>query len=326
MLLIITECLVRNFSWCIIPHKDLTVLDAKSFISEKHQKYYEGILLGDSRAFFVDMNAISESALKATGRKFNFYKLSMPHSDIRSYYLMLRKYLSHNKAPEVILFSTMPASVFDGWDIAKGIGYNSVTHTFCLLFSIKDFFEVLPIRSIMQIITPEIEHSFFLITYRSYLNAFSFNHCKAGKIVKNKLVMHNEFDRRLLFAPEKSIKLDVFPFKQSILVDKDSLWWYKRFLELAKEHKIKVVQFNTPLTDSLYEHRQGNGFNACYKRLLDDLQSEFNNFTVLSPVLTSYNETLFFDYYHLNVEGFNIFNKELSASIYLYFTNQRHRF
>ena len=178
------------------------------------------------------------------------------------------------------------------------------------MFSTKELFEVLNLHAFVDILPLELERYSLLLTYRKSLKKIPQMRCKNLKsqlmsdIKSYKFLLGNNISK-------SNPDYDSFPLKQSASIDKDLVDWYKKFLLLAKENEIKILQFNAPLSNIVYSIREKNGFNKTYLDSMEKLRQEFDNLEFLYPLISYYSDDLFSDLSHLDIKGAEIFNKDL---------------
>lgn len=97
--------------------------------------------------------------------------------------------------------------------------------------------------------------------------------------------------------------------------DPDMDFWYQQFFRVARENGITVLLANSPITRILYEHREANGSNARYRRLVARWQAAHPNLHTIPPLLQSYPIEEFKDWHHLNLDGTNRYIEDLIGTV-----------
>ncbi len=324
LMLALTESFVRNIPDKILGFADMIIYKKKAIIDGDNKLKFSGIILGDSRALGINAKIISDALSKEMNKRVDIYNFSTPYADMRTYYLFLYNYLQQHEKPKIVFISTMPESLFKGWDICQDMyGKYLYVHRFCELFDLADMMSVVPPGCSGEIIIPEIERFSYLLTFRKEIKILLMNpwqEFSGPQMLDTVLKEHNGgivFGKDNIIT-EDDIKESIF-YKQQVVINHDALYWFNKFIDLAKEHKIYVFMFNSPLPETLFEQREENGMNNIYKQAVKDILNSNDNLKVIQPILESYKEKYFMDANHLNDAGNEIFSQYLSLKIIEYF-------
>jgi len=313
MLICSTEFIARAYAPAIRSFADSTILYKKSLLEGKQQLDFDGIFIGDSRILGVDAKLISNMVLKEQNKNYEFYNFSLPDHGVRGYYLFLKKYLERHKRPEFVFFATAPIGLTGKWNIVKNDkSMSAQLHRFCLLFSVKDYYEVFPFKFFIRATLAKIERISFFIAYRRMIRDFleNFDSARMNKPTLEQVTWNRNGGVNFGTGepPSEEQVKSVAYYQMKFEVDKDTLYWYKKFFSLAEDQEIKVIIFNAPLMDVIYDKRQGDGTNQQYEKMIRIWQSEFKNISVMEPLLEPYDRKYFKDAQHLNGRGFQVFN------------------
>lgn len=104
-------------------------------------------------------------------------------------------------------------------------------------------------------------------------------------------------------------------YKEEFHVDENALFWYKKFLSLAKENNIKIVIFNTPSLYEIFKKWESGGMNKEYRMAMYELKNSYDNINLIEPLCESYDRKYFFNVSHLNDAGHDLFSSELAKRI-----------
>jgi hypothetical protein len=91
------------------------------------------------------------------------------------------------------------------------------------------------------------------------------------------------------------------------------LFWYRKFLALARQHQIKVFLFNAPMPPSFQQAAEEDV--RAYRGVLSELSGQFDNVTLIEPLLSIYEWEDFYDFSHLNRNGSCRFSQELGHDL-----------
>lgn len=323
-MIIATEIFVRvNFVY-IAPPFDNLVYYKYNYLAKNINKY-NVLLFGDSRSTFFDAKRLSDLLTETEKGNYQAYNLTFHHSDIRSYYLLLKKYLKKNEAPRMLFFCGMPEALFDGWNLKNSNPSDSAYwHRFFLKFAFFETIEVFPMKIQASTIIPRTENMLKLLEYRKYIKSL-FN----VSILRQHIVNTHQFLKilnvaesnnggGLMMVPDENKKGD--PLGNLLLnpgnkIDDDAVFWFKRFLSLANKNNIEVVVFNLPLKENLDRINEKNDFKKKYNLLLSNIANEFDNVKLLQPLIVDFPSEYFFDSNHLNESGIYKFYDEFFPSL-----------
>jgi len=316
LLLLVTEGVARQYADRIRSFSDLIILYKKNLVEDEQLPYFNGVLLGDSRILGVDARLISDKLTQSVGRNVSFYNFSLPEHDVRGYYLFLKKYLKRHRPPAVILFSVSS----DNWsgenNLPKsGVFMSGGLHRTCLLFSMAELAEVYPWTFWGMVFTAKIEGTSFLISHR--------------RMIRNAL--ENPVRLWAPYPPMANVTLGRNggvhfgvghpPSEEQIRqanagtgVDAQSIFWFEKFLWLAREHGIRVVFFSAPWPQGMVLNSPVEGADFL-KGILPGIQGRYENMFILEPVFVTYPREFFRDGEHLNGPGFDQFSEGLAQRL-----------
>jgi hypothetical protein len=315
LFLLLSEGFVRYHWSQYLPTADYVLLHKKKHWEDVRNPDYDGIILGDSLSHGLDPRVIGGIIARETGQAFSLYNYSFPHADVRSYYLVLRKYLSLGKRPRVIFFESMPLAMHGAWKMTRNPkGLPDECHRFFSLFSPWDYAAVVPARFLFQTWKMALERASFLLTYRAYIC----DYLRYRVLTRHPRMMERaELDtqgRALMNVERKVAPEEIrnwFNYQMEFSADGDTLGWYQRFFALAREYDIRIMIFNTPFIDEVFQKREKNGFHRQYQQVMTALVQGFDNVTILQPVCESFDQRYFLDPSHMNDQGNELFSSIL---------------
>ena len=317
----ITESFIRKNIYTIIGAENSLILQKKQYLNSNKQLNYTGIILGDSRILNIDAKRISKTFTRNSNNDHEFYNFSVPYSDIRTYYLLLKNYLAKHKKPEYILFSSMPEATFEGWNLLKKMPDDyTYIYRFCLLFSLKDLYQTFPLPYFLKYLPTDIAFNSYTVMYRAFIRAIITGQSRFRINVRQRIIHSMEITNGgMLLGRQEGLsfeELEASPFyDQSKIINENSIFWLEKFFELAKKEDIKIILFNIPIIQPFYYKRMKNGFNKEYVRSLNKILEKYDNIIFIGPKLKTYNKKYFGDSAHLNAQGFQRFNKELNQKL-----------
>ncbi len=325
LLFVLTEAGLHTVFYKTLPPNDVFFIEQKKLLDGSAAAAdYDGIMIGDSRMTGWDSQKLSDEVSAVSNREFSVANLACPYQDIRGYYLMLKKYLRRHGKPQVILFSSMPESLFEGWNINGPMELRgNYIHRFCLLFSLKDSFEVFPFQIFKEVAFYEIERYSYLITFRGHWrNSFE----KKFNLRQNlRAAFYSEdavpTDSRWLEDPVLRQKVVLLRIKsssfntQSPRVNEESYRWLRKFFALADKNGIPVFLLNAPINALYYEQREHNGLHERYRNMIRDFGDEFEHISIVQPLLLSYDLEFFRDDNHLNEAGWERYSDQFMPLI-----------
>jgi len=319
MLLLITELIARIYSPFFVPIHDYLMLYKRDRMVQKAKPFENAILIGDSRAMSIDARALSTHLTQEFQRPFRVYNYAFPAVGAEGYYLFLKKFLQHNQPPEIVFFCVRPLMLAGNALVEKN-GTHSHKHRFFSLFSINEYRETLNLRFFLKSLPLEIREHSTLITYRASIESVIKSFLKGvpldDKTYKHAILesMHGGMPLegpRLINIEE--IQKD-YEWLDDLFVDPDALFWFEKFLQLAKDHQITVAVFNIPSVKDVYEKREQNGSNAVYLAAMAELETKYG-LKAIEPLLEIYEYKYFADTNHLNDFGDKQFLMQLTQRL-----------
>lgn len=320
VLLLATDAVVRqhiygltSISYGILHYKD-------SIVKTENLDRFNGIFMGDSRILGLHAKEISDSVFTETGKRYEFFNYSFPQSGVQSYYLLLKKYLKYQKAPEVIVFMSSPIALTGEWNFNKVEKPFSVAfYCFAFLYSLRDTLTSLPLETALAVARLKLENAFALIAYRAEIKKFlqdPSTYEDRREWLKRSMAISNggALMTRNVPPTEQEIRESTF-FKTEFKINADSINWYKKFFALALENNIQVIIANAPLIDLVYARRETNGANVRYAREIMKFKQQFPNIHLIDPLVEPYGMEYFGDVHHLNREGFKKFTGSVGKRI-----------
>jgi hypothetical protein len=319
VLLVFTEGLSRTCGPYIRSFSDNMTIYKRRLLENPQQKTFDGIFIGDSRIMGIDAKLVSQIVSQETGKKWEFYNFSLPNHGIQGHYLFLKKYLQRHKKPKVIFFSSVPVGFTGRWNLCKPDAaiFTEQMHRFLLMYSLPESYEALSMGDWMRIIPIQLERLSFLVSYRRHIRSFL-------QDIPDKMLQPNV--ESLVAGKNGGFYFKARPFQEydvpnalgslwaaPFIVDEQALFWYQKFFALAKEHRIKVFFFNAPMPPSFKQTTQDD--QRSYQDILADLVNEFDQLTLIEPLLSIYDWEYFYDFSHLNRNGSYRFTQELGHTL-----------
>ncbi len=238
-------------------------MDVKENMNTSHDKYYDLLCIGDSRA----KAAIIPNLLN----NFNTLNLSIGGASPIEGYFTLKKYLENNKKPKYILFSYAPyhlQHLSPFWertvyfDFITYNEYSNVRNT-----GIKMNY---PLGD-KSFISYKINPVNYLITYKKSLFV-SDNIQNVNDIISNELKLtsgHYFFGRELGSSNLTAETLEL-GFKANPLVEK---YLYK-LLQLAVKNDIKIYWYTMPFNNASF-NKLKNNFKVEYNEYINNLSKQY---------------------------------------------------
>ncbi|MBZ0165706.1 MAG: hypothetical protein K8I00_02790, partial [Candidatus Omnitrophica bacterium] len=166
LLLLATEVFVTMNVHKLRP-PSLSALIYKQYLMEEGRgTSYDMIIMGDSRFMGLNAKYISRELSREFGREYTVYNFALLNQGIRTYTLLLRKYLRNHMPPEYILFGSAPLGITGEWAADKEQGRNQALHYLGQLYSIPELFQALPPRSWGTVLAIKGERLSNLVLYR----------------------------------------------------------------------------------------------------------------------------------------------------------------
>lgn len=307
-LLLATELYVGTVVHKLWPPSLCALMYKQQKLERTRDGYFDMIVMGDSRFMGLNAQWLQEDISAAVGREFSVYNYAMLNQGIRSYTLLLRKYLRHYRPPRYILFGSAPLGITGEWAADKEPGRNSALHYLAQMYSLPELLGVLPCRSWPTIVEVKIERLSKLVLYREAIKKAINNR---DYFFKDYLTPAARFlDKNnggfiiggFVTVSDDDIRRSKY-YHTPLQVDPAMDRWYREFFALARENNITVLMANSPIARVLYEERQQNGSNARYAAAVRGWQQAYPNLTVIPPLLQPYPVEDFKDWHHLNLEG-----------------------
>jgi hypothetical protein len=325
-LLLMSEWIARSLWSYYLPTADYILLHKKKHWENRRSPDYDGIILGDSLSNGLDPGIIKDIIAQETGHHLSLYNYSFPQAGIRSYYLVLKRYLSLGKRPRIILFESMPLAMHSAWNLTwNPKGLSEECHRFFSLFSFQEYRSVISGKFLLQTWKMALERQSFLLTYRAHIRDYL--HYRVLTYYPKMMERAQLNDQgRALMNVDREVKSEQirgwFNYRMGFQADEEIINWYQRFFSLAKEHGIEVVIFNTPLIDDVFQKRENEGFHRKYQHVLTAMVKGYDNVTILQPVYESFDKRYFFDPAHLNDQGNDLFSIMLGHRLAQHFKHQ----
>jgi hypothetical protein len=300
------------------------ILDYKTkYLNLKKNIKYDGVILGDSCSLGIDAKIIADIINKETKESLHFYNFSFPIVGAKGWYIFLRRYIATNQKPKLILMESIP-SLMTELARRKEVPIDEL-HRFALLFSWKDYYNIVPIDFSFKIIIHKLKRLSYLVTYRRFIQDLVSNFYR-----HRERALMIDGNGRVIFGPTKSPTLEQLQesdiYKADFYLNEDALYWFKRFFSLAKDNNIKILIFGIPLPEEVFLKREERGINKRYEQAMLDLITDYENVALIKPISEGYHRKYFYDANHLNDEGNNISSIELGKKIAAYLENKLIRF
>lgn len=309
ILLLIVEGFVRLNLSRILTLSDGIVAVRKQTLKNPESKYYDAIIVGDSRVLGINTKYISDQVSKALGTQQIFYNYAIPNHGIRAYYLFLKKFLQTHQPPKYIIFSSAPLGISGEWTVSEAQDSSTEIHYLTQLYSNRELRGVFPFWQRMGFNLNKLEQLSKLIAYRLRIKVGLGN--PEQYFTKDKLeaiprqeVEYNGAQIIVRNAPVGIDEMRRSPYYQfPIFPDAETVKWYGEFFALAQANNITVLICNMPIYQEILANRQVDGSNERYINVVDGWMREFDNLEILGSLLSAYELKYFSDWHHLNLEG-----------------------
>lgn len=319
LLLLISELIARAYAPFFMPMHDYLMFYKRDRMIQKVKPFENAILIGDSRAMSIDARALSSHLTQKLQRPFRVYNYAFPAIGAEGYYLFLKKFLHHNQAPEVVFFCVRPLMLAGNALVEKN-STHSHKHRFFSLFSIGEYRETLNLKFFFKSLPLELRERLILITYRASIESFIKSFLKGepleDKISKNIII--ESMNGGIPLEGPRLINIEEIrespEWLDKLFIDPDALFWFEKFLQLAKDQRITVVIFNIPSVKDVYEKREQNGENALYQAAMGELKTKYG-LKIVEPLLEVYEYQYFADDNHLNEAGDRLFLEQLTQRL-----------
>lgn len=317
-----------------------SVMEYKSYLlSGKGKKKYDAVVFGDSRIMSLNAQYVSEHVSNALGKKFELYNFSMPNHGVRTYYLLLQKYLRNHPAPRYILFSSAAINLSGDWGVRASVGRSEILHRLCQLYSLKELKEVLPFKTFLMALTVKAERLSYIVLYRAIIKKSVF---KVWKEIINKkpvdlkhfftdtmsetILSCARYNGGVIYVRNKKVTEEEIIhskyYDSVLIIDEDMDYWYQKFFALAHEHGIEVLLVNAPVYRDIFQNNERNGNNQTYRQVVNRWQIKYDNIEVAGPLLQPYVLENFSDWQHLNVIGTRQFPFSVTDDLLEYLKRQ----
>ncbi|MCA9402599.1 MAG: hypothetical protein KC897_02350 [Candidatus Omnitrophica bacterium] len=281
---------------------------------------HDMIIMGDSRYMGLNAKWFEEDLSAALGRNFSVYNYAMLNQGIRSYTLLLRKYLRRHRPPKYILFGSAPLAITGAWAAEKVPGRNESLHYLAQMYSLPELLGVFPVSEYGRLVTVKLERLFNLVLYRSAIKKAIKS---PGYFYKDYMTPAVRFlDKNnggliiggFVAVTEDEVRASEF-FDLPLKADPDMDYWYQEFFRVARENGITVLLANSPTTQILYDRREAIGSNEHYRQLVARWEHANSNLHTIPPLLQPYPINEFKDWHHLNLDGTNRYVEGLIATV-----------
>ena len=308
VLLFVTELVVAQYVHRLRP-PSLSAMTYKQYLMETAaQGDLDLIIFGDSRFMGLNAKLIAEEISALSGEEFTAYNYAMLNQGIRTYYLLLQKYLRNHAPPQYILFGAAPIGITGEWAADREAGRNEALHYLAQLYPLADLWPVLPLRAKGTMLTIKLERLSNLVLYRKALKqAISRPEYHFKDYLTPAVRFLDKNNGGLIIGgfikiTDEDVRQSQY-FETPLTVDPEMDYWYRRFFDLARRHGIQVLLANQPITSVLFHKREENGSNDRYRALVARWDKEFENLHIIPPLLQPYPVEDFKDWHHLNLEG-----------------------
>jgi len=312
LLLFCTELVARYYYPTRGPLFDNIIEYKTKYLMLKENIYYDGIILGDSCSLGLDAKLVADIINYKTGKSLSFYNFSFPVVGAKGWYIFLRKYISLNQKPKIVFMESIPSLMTEVMK-RKEVPTDEL-HRFALAFSLKDYYDIVPVDFSFKILMHKIKRQSYLVTYRSFIRDLASNfyrHRERGLMIDE--------NGRVIFGLTEIPTLEEVQgsdiYKADFYLNEDILFWFKKFFSLARENDIKILIFGTPMSEEVSLKREERGINRRYEEAMLDLIAGYDNIVLIKPISEGYNRKYFYDANHLNDEGNDIFSVELGKRI-----------
>lgn len=319
LLLFCTELVARHYYPTSGPLFD-NIIDYKTkYLNLQKNIYYNGIIIGDSCSLGLDAKLMADIINKKTGKSLRLYNFSFPALGAKSWYVFLRKYIALNQKPRIIFVESIQLLMTEAMK-RKEVPIDEL-HRFALAFSLRDYYDIVPVDFSFKILIHKLKRQSYLVTYRSFIRDLvsNFNrHRERGLMIDG--------NGRVIFGPTENPALgqvqDADIYKADFYLNEDMLYWFKRFFSLARDNGIKILIFEIPLPEEVFLKREERGINRRYEQAMLDLITGYDNIDLIKPISEGYSRKYFYDANHLNDEGSDMFSIELGKKAAAYIENR----
>lgn len=307
---------------------DNTVEYKSYLINQNNRLTYNAIVFGDSRILSLNAKYISEKVSESSNKEFNLYNFSTPNHGIRSYYLLLKKYLKNHQKPDYIIFSSAPLNISGEWSLDNTHENIGFIHRMVQMYSLNEMVEVLPFKVFMTSICVKFERLSMLILYRARIKKairkpeLHFKDRMAFVLKSSRLYNGGIIFNRNKKLTQKEIRNSEY-FDFPIEINDQMVYWYEKFFSLAENNGTRILIVNAPMHYEIIQNREADGSHDRYRQLLNRWQKKFDNIDILGSVFRGYELDYFNDWEHLNVRGTRKFTFEISDQLSRYLNDSK---
>ena len=290
------------------------------------------LMLGASRSLAVNARALEENLEDFD----NIYNHSVPSLGTSlQFYMILEKYLDHNKKPRAILLSLGPETF--GQFRVDALFYtlwSGEAERFWRFFSLPELIRYMPFKE--KIFIAPLYYQTLLNSYNYRVNIRDFFELKLfgvdrwgvpDVIGRNRELLRvmDDTNGQMIYWPDRQVSVDEMIFENIAplggLADYEYESYYlrkdeniRRFLHLAWAEEIPVVVFFMPVPTPRYELMDKYRNFDYTRRRMSEFEEKFKTVFFLDRDI-NYELKYFGDSSHLNRLGAEKFNREFSADL-----------
>ena len=320
VLLLATEGGLRLYADKIYSMSDRIALLRKQTLFRSERLQYDALILGDSRGLGINAKSLSAEISADKGAPFRIHNFTLPNTGAGSYYHFLRHYVKRHAKPQVIFFTMAPLFWTEDTRFERMPPDEDMErHRFLLVFSYQDFVSAYPAHLLAQGAAEAAESLSFLLSQRVRIRNYIADFKQQDALWRDMSLVsrdHNGgFQFPLTKGPGAAEVMSSTYYQLEFQPKAGAVDQIRRFLDLAQTHRIKVIMFNAPILDLIYDHREATGFHARYSALLKELAGQYDNVELLNPLLGKYPRDCFLDLHHLNARGYRQFNRDFAERV-----------
>lgn len=304
----------RTLAMGLVKHKS-ELLDSRSKLD------YDAIILGDSQILRLDAKYLSDEIAKQTGHQFDVYNFAIPNHGIRTYYLLLDRYLKNHHKPKYIILAITPIATTGEWTLENSFEISNASHMLVELYSLGSLVQNFPFKTALSLVAAKCERISTLILYRAAISDFlrgrGVDQTPRVTIQKDQLQRYNggNLTERPVPMSLQEIREHKY-YNWPIYPDHESLYWYKKACDLAKQYSVPLIIINAPIFEEIMANREADGSNDRYKEFIAEIARDNSFVRYDEGLLRSYGFEYFEDWHHLNQKGAQRFTKEMVLELH----------
>ncbi|MBI5049311.1 MAG: DUF1574 family protein [Nitrospirae bacterium] len=291
----------------------------KNELSQSRENKFDIIILGDSHSHVSIIPRIIE---EKTGRScFNFSTFG--RQGVMGSYWMFRNYIeAHDIKPKYIIVGFSP---FYTYPITKSFWDSSNILTDLSDIrkgNVRAFIEEFGVVQGIKFLLPSLKHQG---RFKEFIrNPFSFempDRVQLNKFTEQFYLDKGYYPERINESyPKESRESGYDKFFQytdlnKFVISEFSYKYLRKMLDLAKEHKIKVIYHIPPIAPYLYSVVKNYSYMDRYNEFVDSLKKDYPDLIAVNSQHLFNENDMFLDIYHLNGKGAPILSGFLAQRI-----------